>query len=155
MRESRITIKGYFGLKALSFLFKVIAIVCLVIALITLGAAVAALVTDPGSGIGAASTQTTTGTIGAIVITFDTTSGGRLALQALPFVFWSLVAYATSQVIDITMSINDNLRRLARPGESTVKELQQAAHDMTGQTKKITALLEQHHRRLTHLESRE
>lgn len=147
-------VKSYPGLRALGMLFKILALISLIITVITIAAAIVELLTNPGSGIGAASTSTTQGTIGAIVITFDSSSSTQLLLQAVPFLLWSLLTYATAQVIDVTLSINDNLRRLAQPGQEYSKELQQTAEEMTAQTKKITALLEQHHRRLNSLENK-
>ena len=155
MQEHQVRSRRFVGLKALSIFFRIVAFICLAITILIASAAIVAMVTNPANGVGAASTAQ--GTIGAIIITYDMNAAPWLTTlgQAIPFAFWALVAYAASQVIDIVLSINDNLRRLARPGQESARELQQTAEEMSNQTKKITALLEQHHRRLDRLESRE
>lgn len=146
--------KRYLGLKMLGRFFRLIAFVCLIAALLIIAAAIIALVTSPANAVGAAASSTRQGTIGAIIITYDTSAASWITTlaQAIPFLFWALIAYAASQVIDIVLSINDNLRNLARPGQEAVKELQQTADEMVQQSKRINTLLEQHHRRLDRLE---
>jgi methyl-accepting chemotaxis protein len=137
MQEHPAQVRRFVGLRTLGMFFRIVAFICLVITILIASAAIVAMVTNPANGVGAASTAQ--GTLG----------------QAIPFAFWALVAYAASQVIDVVLSINDNLRKLARPGQESARELQQTAEEMSSQTRKITALLEQHHRRLDRLESRQ
>lgn len=146
--------KRYLGLKILGRFFRVIAFVCLIVALLIITDAIITLVTSPANAMGAAASSTQQGTIGAIIITYDTSAASWITTlaQAIPFLFWALISYSASQVIDIVLSINDGLRNLARPGQAVVNELQQTADEMVQQSKRVNTLLEQHHRRLDRLE---
>jgi len=64
----------------------------------------------------------------------------------------ALLFYTAYQLIDVVLSINNSLRQLTRQDQRVAEGVGETGEQIAGHMKKITALLEQHHRRLDKLE---
>lgn len=129
MQDSELQVKRYFGLKLARMIFKLLTFLGAFALIVTIILWMVSSANNPSAN-------------------FSTL--GQLVFSALERI---LIFYTIYQVIDVVLSINDNLRQIVRQNQAPVDGMNKAADRMVEQTKKLAALLEQHHRRLQRLES--
>lgn len=129
MQDSELQVKRYFGLKLARTIFKLLTFLGAFALIVAIILWLVSSANNPPAN-------------------FSTL--GQLVFSALERI---LIFYTIYQVIDVVLSINDNLRQIVRQNQAPVDGMNKAADRMVEQTKKLAALLEQHHRRLQRLES--
>lgn len=127
MQDQQIQAKRFFGLKVARTIFKILTVLGALSCIIALvDTIIAAFQRRPGLG------------------TFSGQEFADLFLRTLLF-------YTAYQLIDVALSINDNLRKLIQP-QPEPKADDGDPGRLSNDNKKVVKILEQHHRRLNTLE---